>query len=118
LDKLLPNILILPAYTAAKFRDGKHRGERIKSMQWNSDKWSTIKSNQNPRFHYIKLNEKFQVPELVIDFKHVYTLNRELAYKGIKTFYFISMAELFREQISQRYTNYLGRIGLPDQSVA
>ena len=113
-DKFLPTIIFLPAYIAARFRSGTHRGNEIKAMNWNSDKWKEIKSNQNPRFHHIQPNETFQLPELVIDFKHLYAMNRDLAYKSLPSIYFLSFAEVYRENISQRYTSYLGRIGLPD----
>lgn len=114
-DKFLPNILILPLYLANKFREGTHRGEQIKGMKWNSKElWKSIAQNNNARFHFIKLNEQFQIPESVIDFKHLYTINRDLIYDNLSNVYLASICEIYRENISHRYTYYLSRIGLPE----
>lgn len=56
-----------------------------------------------------------QVPNLVIDFKHYYTVSREKMYNNLNN-YFVSSKPLFREQLSQRFAYYLNRIGLPNIS--
>lgn len=114
-DKFLPNILILPLYLANQFRDGTHRGEQIKGMKWNSSLWGNIIQNNNSRFHFIKANEQFQVPDSIMDFKHLYTVNRDVVYENLNNVYLVSIGEIFRENISQRYTHYLSRIGLPER---
>lgn len=113
-DKLLPNILILPAYLSEEFRSGSHLGQKLIGHSWESEAFKQIRDNLNLRFHHIQKNENFQIPDLVIDFKHLYSLKTEIAYKLIDKIYYISISELFREQISSRFTYYLGRIGLPD----
>ncbi len=115
-DKFLPNIILLPAYQAQVFREGKHRPP-LKLMEWKSKElWNGIIQNNNARFHCIKQNEAFQLPELIIDFKHCYTIDRDYLYSQINKVYYVSLAELFRESLSQRYCNYLSRIGLPDDN--
>lgn len=114
-DKYLPNILVLPAYLANQFKEGVHRGEGIKGMVWNSGLWKPITQNNNSRFHFINANETFQIPDLVIDFKHLYTVNRDFVYGHIENLYLASIGEIYRENISQRYSQYLSRIGLPEK---
>ena len=115
-DKILPNLLIVPAYLAEYFKIGTHRGIKYKCTEWGGEQWKNIKSNQHNRFHYLALNSEFQIPELIIDFKHVYTINIEVAYKKKESLYHVSLCELYRDNLSQRYTNYLSRIGLPDKT--
>ena len=116
-DKFLPNVLVLPAYLSDNFRQGKHRGEDIKGEEWKStEKWNVIQRNNNPRFHTIKESQEFQIPNLVLDFKHLYSIDREEIYRKKEKIYLASICELYRELISQRYSNYLGRIGLPDKT--
>ena len=115
-DKFLPNILILPAYLAYKFKEGTHRGNLLKGVPWNGDLWKNILSNQNYRFHHISANEEYQIPDLIIDFKHVYAINTEVLYREIDERYFVSICEIYREFLSHRYSFYLSRIGLPDKS--
>lgn len=115
-DKYLPNILVLPAYLANQFKEGTHRGEGVKGMAWNSSNlWKPITQNNNNRFHYINAYEDYQIPNLVIDFKHIYTVNRDFVYSGIDNLYLASICEIYRENISQRYSQYLSRIGLPER---
>lgn len=115
-DKFLPNLLILPAYLANKFREGTHRGKHIKGMYWNNTLWNPIIQNRDIRFHFIKSDEEFQVPDLVVDFKHLYTIDRDVAYSKINGLYLVTICEIYREHLSHRYSHYLSRIGLPDKS--
>jgi len=109
-DKILPSILLLPAYHAEQFKQGIHLPQREK---WNSDQFKIIKQNNNSRFHYIEAFEDLQIPEMIIDFKHLYTITANIVNKRINDFYLASINELYRESLSQRYCNYLSRIGLP-----
>jgi hypothetical protein len=115
-DKFLPNILILPAYLSEQFRAGDHRGAKVKGISWGSDQWRGIIQNNNLRFHSIKANEEFQIPDLIVDFKHFYTVSRDVLYKDIQKYYLATVCELYREHLSHRYSHYLSRIGLPDQT--
>lgn len=54
------------------------------------------------------------VPEFVIDFKHFFTVPVDVVYKQRKTIYIATIGELYREELSQRFANFLSRIGLPD----
>lgn len=112
-DKLLPSIIILPAYLSESFKSGIHR-DGMTCQKWNSDQWKIIKQNNNSRFHFVDESTNYQIPELVVDFKHIYTINRNIIYKKINHLYCASLSELFRENLSNRYCQYLGRIGLPE----
>ena len=116
-DKFLPNILLLPAYLDNKFRTGTHRGDDIKGLYWNSEQWKKITNNNEARFHFINQNETFQIPDLVLDFKHLYTIDRNVCYIQMADIYLASICELHRELLSQRYSNFLGRIGLPEMTI-
>ena len=111
-DKYLPNILLLPAYLSEQFRAGTHRGN-IVCHNWSSNQWKSIENNNNPRFHFISENNALQIPNLVIDFKHCFSIERNYLQKKIPSVYLASLAEIFRENVSQRYCSFLGRIGLP-----
>ena len=114
-DKYLPNVLILPAYLEPEFKSGKHRGESIVAETYNSERFKIIKQNNNARFHFINKFEDLQIPDLIIDFKHLYTINRDFIYNNINRNYLASICEIYREGISHRYSHYLSRIGLPDR---
>lgn len=113
-DKFLHSILICPAYPAEKVRLGTHLEELGLTMEkLNSSRWNLVKTNQNSRYYFLDNNSDLQIPDLVIDFKHYYSIPRDILYKEIKKHYIGSINELFRECLSQRFAFYLSRIGLP-----
>lgn len=74
-----------------------------------------MRNDEYKRYHFLVSNDK--IPNLVIDFKHFYTIDRDLIYKKRSKNYVCTLWELFRENVSQRFTNFLGRIGLPEVSI-
>jgi hypothetical protein len=95
-------------------RLGTHLEELNLTMEkLNSDRWNLIKTNQNSRYYFLDKQSDLQIPDLVIDFKHYYSIQRDILYKEIKRHYIGSINELFRECLSQRFAFYLSRIGLP-----
>lgn len=116
-DAYLQSILVCPAYQAQKLRNGNHLEDLDLKMQYqNSDKWSDIKDDKNPRYQYLPevQNENYHVPELTIDFKHYYCIPHDLIYEDFQKHYLASINELFRESLSQRFAQYISRIGLPE----
>jgi hypothetical protein len=119
-DKYIPMILICPAYPAEMLKEGTHLKEQ---WQQNMENWKKIKkyddiTKQNhPRFHYLKGDPEYQAENLIIDFKHYFTVPRNEFYRVYNETYLVSLNELFREYLSQRFAHYLSRIGLPDLSI-
>jgi hypothetical protein len=116
-DKVLQSVLICPAYIADTFRIGEHlKALGLMMENWNKDRWGYIKTNQNERFHFLDIDADNSMPKLVIDFKHYYTVPTDEIYSIAESKYKLSISNLFREDVSRRFANYLSRIGLPMQS--
>jgi len=114
-DKFLQSVLACPAYIAEEVRKGTHLAELKLTMQsLNKDSWRKVKINSDPRYHYLKKDSDYQIPNLVVDFKHYYTIRRDVLYELYLNHYLASLNELFREELSHRFSFYLSRIGLPD----
>lgn len=113
-DKFLQSILVCPAYPAKDLRKGIHlNGLDLTMESYNSDRWYPIKTNLNPRYHFLKKQLDMQIQDLVIDFKQYYTIPRNTIYRKYDDKYIGTLNELFRESLSQRFAFYLSRIGLP-----
>ena len=115
-DKLLLGILISPAYQAGSFRQGRHLdGLQRQMTAYNSRDFDQIKKNQNHRYHYLAGWKPYQIPELIIDFKHFFTIPVEqvLEQYGTEEHYVASLRSPYREEFSQRCAAYLTRIGVP-----
>ena len=114
-DKILPSVLVCPAFPAKQLRKGIHlKNHNNFIIQHISRRdWKKVEKNEVSRYHYLKSFSDFQVPELVIDFKRYYTLPTHYVYSIFEESYVASLNELYRERLAQRFVNYLSRIGLP-----
>ena len=115
-DKYIQTILVCPAYNAAEFKVGDHLQHiGLKMHEWKKkDDYKRITQQNHTRFHFLEKNQVLQVPQLVVDFKHYYTIPRNTLYKMHVEHYLVTINKLFRESLSQRFSSYLSRIGLPD----
>jgi len=116
-DKYLLTILVCPAYNATEFKDGEHlkylKSKELVMNKWGKDLYKQIKDQNHARFYFLEQNQALQVPQLIVDFKHYYTIPRDILYKMYAEHYLATFNKLFRESLSQRFSNYLSRIGLP-----
>jgi hypothetical protein len=114
-DKFIQSILICPAYPAKILKKGEHLGDLDFHMQnfKSGTMWNSIKNNTNPRYHFLRKNSEMGVPDMVLDFKHYFTIPREILYDKLEKHYLATINRLFRELLSQRFAFYLSRIGLP-----
>ncbi len=99
---------------------GEHWGDLFSKSQPGKRKDTKIKAimdNDTSRYHYLKFSDNDQIggnkiPELIIDFKHYYTINKSVVYNNLDK-RMCSIDDLFREKISQRFSYFQSRIGLP-----
>ena len=114
---MVPSVLLCPAYPSQDFKDGIHLSKSIgiKVPPKNSDAYSLIKQNRDRRYHYLCPWPALQIQEVVVDFKHFFTLPTEtiLAAYGNRSHYIGRLACPYREDISHRFASFLARIGLP-----
>lgn len=116
-DKHIDTILICPAYPLEEFAKGTHIKDRQMDT-FNKDQINKkVKKNDVfKRYHYLAEDLDNGVPELVLDFKHFITAPRKFLYSQRKLNYVASINEIYREDLSLRFANFLSRIGLPDNS--
>ena len=117
-DKFLISVIVAPMYNFEDFRQGNHleqlglemepKGRRSKSLCEN------IIKNENKRYHYMNFSDDVELVESVIDFKHYFTVTVNYLNSIYEKKYVCSVDSLYRELISQRFSNFLARIGLPD----
>ena len=118
-DKTLQNVIVAPMFNYEHFREGSHLsnlGFKMTTEYTNPKKTPArvLQQNNNPRYHYLEFDDSVPIVPSVIDFKHFFTLNINLLYEIKDTHYVCSLNSLFRERASQRFANYLSRIGLPE----
>jgi hypothetical protein len=85
----------------------------------NNSELDRVKKNNIYRYHFLPENKAAQIPDLVLDFKHYFTVPREIAYRDtFKAAWRTALGDLFREHLSSRFAHYLSRIGLPETESA
>lgn len=117
-DKYLLSVLVAPIYNVAHFYEGKHLTELKLTMQpfeGRTDKKENqfLKQNKIPRYHYLSFPDNISIVPSVIDFKHYFSVDVLYLNRLNPTNFICKVSALYREDISQRFTSFLSRIGLP-----
>jgi len=114
-DKMLFSVLVAPLYNVEHLRAGEHLSDLDRTMQKiNSKAAGTLRNNQTPRYHYVEFPDDVPIVPSVIDFKHYFSVNVEYLKKRKSNHFICKVAEIYREDISQRFASFLSRIGLPE----
>lgn len=111
----LLHLIVAPVFLFDSFKTGEHWGGIFDVGDPFNPKRTTGKKlmeNNDPRYHFLHFPEEEGYPDLVIDFKHFFTISTQYIYEH-KDKRLCSLCELYREKVSQRFANYLSRIGLP-----
>ncbi|MCO5250970.1 MAG: hypothetical protein M9949_06065 [Candidatus Kapabacteria bacterium] len=116
-DKHILSVIVAPLYNLAHVYNGEHLSELKLVMHNFNDNSKThkgfLEQNNNPRYHYMEFAQSVRIVNSVIDFKHYFTVNNEGLKEKKASNFVCKVSELYREQISLRFANYLSRIGLP-----
>lgn len=113
-DKHLISVIVAPLYNAEHLFAGDHLKDiGISAQKLNSNLRGPVTTNQNPRYHYIEFDDSVVLPNSVVDFKHYFTASLSLLERSIAS-RVCGLNPLYREHLSQRFSNYLSRIGLPN----
>lgn len=93
-DKFLDMILICPAYPSEQFLTGIHLKDRKMRSNFGKTELNKLKTNELSRYHYMDIDLNFNVPSLVVDFKHFFTVPRETIYEQYGLIYLGTISEL------------------------
>lgn len=112
----LLSVLVAPLYNAEHVFEGTHLSDlAITGSKINKKKTegTTLMQNERPRYHYVDFPADVPAVASIADFKHYFSVHtRYLETIRAKSFV-CRLDDLFREDLSQRFAAYLGRIGLP-----
>lgn len=117
----LLSVIAAPVYNMEDIKEGLHlENLKLKYKHISGDEMRRIKQNREARYHYMKIEiASSKYIEYIIDFKHYFTINVEQAikHKSNKNNFQFTLDDLFKESVSQRFANYLSRIGLPESEI-
>lgn len=115
-DSMLLHFAVAPVFIFDDFLKGDHWGEIFKpskAKKKSDTEVRKIMDNEISRYHYFSFPSSDELPDLIIDFKHFFSISvtqrEQLLSKKI-----CSLDDLFREKVNQRFSFYISRIGLPE----
>lgn len=115
-NKMLLSVLVAPIYNSEHVFLGEHLSDLgITTSPINKSKTEgkLIIKNEIPRYHYLEFPDDVSISSSIVDFKHYFSLNVEELRIHKNDKFVCKISELYREKLSQRFANYLSRIGLP-----
>lgn len=119
-NQFINSILCIPAYHSSDVMLGTHMGENYNMQDFgkpDGTPWKHVIQNSNPRYHFLRSQkvDEIKFPELVIDFKHYYSIPRDLFYSYKEKAEYMGRLDIpFRELVSQRFAYFVSRIGEPE----
>ena len=123
-DKALVSVLAAPLYNFDQFLAGKHlQNLGIKAREITKEnkknkfttEYNNLTRNETPRYHTIEFSPDIPLVKSIVDFKHYFSISIEYLQNVKDDNFECALDFLYRERLSQRFSNYLSRIGLPDK---
>ncbi len=115
-DKMLFSVLVAPVYNVEHVYTGEHLdriGMHMTPINRKKSPGTNLRKNETPRYHYLAFPDDVPIVDSVIDFKHYFSANVQELKKLKRTKFVCRVADLYREDVSQRFAGFLSRIGLP-----
>lgn len=122
-DKKLLSVIVAPLYNEDLFLKGEHLADasisykmqiftKMKKNKYTTH-YSNLIDNNTPRYHYLSFRDKAIMPPSIIDFKHFFCVDISYLNSCRREKFICKIKALYRESITQRYSHFLSRIGLP-----
>lgn len=111
----LLHLVVAPVFNFNSFLNGMHWGDIFdveKKQRLTDTSTRKIMNNEDPRYHYLCFDNECGLPEMIVDFKHFFTVSTDYLYKNLDK-RVRAIDALYREKISQRFAYFISRIGLP-----
>ena len=120
--KFMPSILMCPIYDKTASKTGTHIKDALSELSIHiidepicfSDDIKTANKDWHYRFHMlsIKVEKENVLENAIIDFKHYFTvpISYLISHKSDRV---LRLDNLFAEQITLKFSTYLGRVAIP-----
>lgn len=73
-----------------------------------------LRQNETPRYHYLDFPDDVPIVPSIVDFKNYFSVSVAYMAKIRPKSFLCRLSPLFREDLSQGFSAYLARIGLPE----
>lgn len=115
-DKQILSALVAPLYNLEHVYTGEHLSDLGMTMQVinkNRNPGKNLRNNETPRYHHVEFPADVPIVPSVIDFKHYFSVHITVLKSMKPTKFVCRVAELYREDLANRFASFLSRVGLP-----
>ena len=119
-NALIISVLVAPMYNSEHFRLGEHLeylNAKTQTYPSSRTNWKSIIQNSNPRYHFLEFGADIPLVNSIIDFKQYFSVSLKTIQDNKSGGFVGSVGDLYREDVCQRFSAYLSRIGLPNPTV-
>lgn len=109
-------LILCPAFDEDKFKSGDHLAEQYdyQTKKLDSGVMNAIREQRRERYHYLSTNTG-ELPNLVIDFKHYFTVPIEVAEMALnKAKKSYKLDHIFYTDLADRFAHYVQRVAILD----
>lgn len=116
-DKLLEYVLVCPWFPYGELISWKHINGKNMSVVTSDTKKDNILKNEDKRYHTIKKVKEWDVEiwDITLDFKFFFCIPTDILYAKFKKYYYLTLNDLYKNDLTLRFANFLSRIWLPDR---
>jgi hypothetical protein len=117
-DKFLISVLVAPLYNVDHVCQGEHLSEldiQMATVPRTGGLGSSLLQNKRPRYHYLEFSHEVPLPNSIVDFKHHFSVTVEYLKRVKQDDFVCNIAPVYREDLGQRFSSFLSRIGLPEK---
>lgn len=114
--QIIAQLILCPAFDEDKFKRGDHLVEQYNyhtEVLYGGD-MRAIRKQGRERFHYLPSHVE-ELPNLVIDFKHYFTvpiIGAEMALKNVRKSY--KLDHIYYTEIADRFAHFIQRVAILD----
>lgn len=111
----IEQVIFCPAFIEEQFKEGSHLRKQYNYSFKTIEQYSDIKKNNTSRYYFIESNIIKSLPNLIIDFKHYFTIPIVVMLQALELHRgnLYKLKHIYYTDLADRFAHYLQRVALP-----
>lgn len=111
----IEQVIFCPAFIEEQFKEGSHLRRQYYYSFKPIERYSDIEKNNNSRYYFIESNIKEALPNLIVDFRHYFTIPIVVMLQALELHKgnLYKLKHIYYTDLADRFAHYLQRVALP-----